>query len=29
MVRPQVNLIYPVDNLGSRKERTGHREHAT
>ena len=25
----RVNLIYPVVMLGSRKERTGHREHAT
>jgi hypothetical protein len=26
---PQVNLIYPADNLGTRKARRGHQEHAT
>jgi len=25
----QVNLLYPVTNLGSRKERKGPQEHAT
>ena len=25
----QVNLTYPVNNLGSRKERKGHQEHVT
>ena len=29
MESPQVNLTYPVDNLGSRRERTGQEEHAT
>ena len=29
METPQVNLTYPVDTLGSRRERTGQRERAT
>jgi hypothetical protein len=29
METPQVNLTYPVDTLGSRRERTGQEEHAT
>jgi hypothetical protein len=29
METPQVNLPSPVDNLGSRRERMGQREHAT
>ena len=29
METPQVHLTYPVDNLGSRRERTGQEEHAT
>ena len=29
METPQVNLTYPVANLGSRRERTGQEEHAT
>jgi hypothetical protein len=29
METPQVNLTYPVDNLGSRRERMGQLEHAT
>ena len=29
MATPQVNLTYPVDTLGSRRERKGQEEHAT
>ena len=29
METPQVNLTYPVDTLGSRRERTGQLERAT
>ena len=29
METPQVNLTYPVDTLGSRRERMGQRERAT
>ena len=29
MATPQVNLTYPVDTLGSRRERMGQRERAT
>ena len=29
METPQINLTYPVDSLGSRRERMGQREHAT